>query len=77
MQLLSRLSLAVGASLPLTTLFTKPVLTDLAGSIVEELSRSGPQELPAIAAVSRHEPLVLSFAQQRLWFLAQLDASYR
>ncbi|MCA6113240.1 condensation domain-containing protein, partial [Bradyrhizobium cenepequi] len=40
---------------------------------VAELSRSGLQELPAIAEVSRDAPLVLSFAQQRLWFLAQLD----
>ncbi|WP_192247381.1 non-ribosomal peptide synthetase, partial [Mesorhizobium caraganae] len=72
-QLLSRLSRAVGVELPLSTLFANPVLADLAASIVEVLSRSGPQDLPAIAAVSRNEPLVLSFAQQRLWFLAQLD----
>ncbi|MHC2566252.1 hypothetical protein ACVIVD_008290 [Bradyrhizobium liaoningense] len=69
----SRLSQAVGVELPLSTLFARPVLADLAASIVEVLSRSGPQDLPPIAAVSRHEPLVLSFAQQRLWFLAQLD----
>ncbi|OWK25857.1 hypothetical protein AJ87_00205, partial [Rhizobium yanglingense] len=72
-QLSSRLSQAVGVALPLTRLFATPVLSDLAESIVEVLSRAGPQELPAIVAVSRHEPLVLSFAQQRLWFLAQLD----
>ncbi|MGF6813134.1 amino acid adenylation domain-containing protein [Paraburkholderia sp. Clong3] len=72
-QLLSRLSRAVGVDVPLTTLFARPVLADLAASIVEVLSRSGPHELPAIMAVSREQPLVLSFAQQRLWFLAQLD----
>ncbi|MDL2403988.1 condensation domain-containing protein, partial [Rhizobium mayense] len=72
-QLLSRLSQAFGVVLPLTTLFAKPVLSDLAESIVEQLSRAGPQDLPAIVAVSRQEPLVPSFAQQRLWFLAQLD----
>ncbi|MER9052363.1 condensation domain-containing protein, partial [Mesorhizobium sp. M0923] len=72
-QLMSRLSQVVGVELPLTRLFAKPVLADLAESIVEDLSRAGPQDLPAIAAVSRNEPLVLSFAQQRLWFLAQLD----
>ncbi|MEY9404471.1 acyl carrier protein [Bradyrhizobium japonicum] len=72
-QMSSRLSQAVGVELPLSTLFARPVLADLAASIVEVLSRSGPQDLPPIAAVSRHEPLVLSFAQQRLWFLAQLD----
>ncbi|OWK25843.1 hypothetical protein AJ87_00450 [Rhizobium yanglingense] len=67
-QLSSRLSQAVGVALPLTRLFATPVLSDLAESIVEVLSRAGPQELPAIVAVSRHEPLVLSFAQQRLGF---------
>ncbi|MCA1509305.1 condensation domain-containing protein, partial [Bradyrhizobium sp. NBAIM02] len=72
-QMSSRLSQAVGVELPLSTLFARPVLSDLAASIVELLSRSGPHELSSIAAVSRHEPLVLSFAQQRLWFLAQLN----
>ncbi|WP_156438606.1 non-ribosomal peptide synthetase, partial [Bradyrhizobium valentinum] len=71
-QLLSRLSRAVGVELPLTRLFAKPVLADLAESVVE-MSPRGPQDLPAIVAVSRDAPLVLSFAQQRLWFLAQLD----
>ncbi|MCK1735789.1 amino acid adenylation domain-containing protein, partial [Bradyrhizobium sp. 138] len=72
-QVSSRLSQAVGVELPLSTLFATPVLADFAASIAEVLSRSGRQDVPAIAAVSRHEPLVLSFAQQRLWFLAQLD----
>ncbi|MCP3468521.1 condensation domain-containing protein [Bradyrhizobium sp. CCGUVB23] len=72
-RLLSRLSQALGVELPLRTLFAKPVLADLAVSIVEELSRSGPQHLPAMVGGSREAPLVLSFAQQRLWFLAQLD----
>ncbi|WP_035978579.1 condensation domain-containing protein, partial [Bradyrhizobium sp. th.b2] len=72
-QFLSRLSQALGVALPLAALFAKPVLADLATNIVEMLSRCGPQDLPAIVGVSRDEPLVLSFAQQRLWFLAQLD----
>ncbi|MCP3468300.1 amino acid adenylation domain-containing protein (plasmid) [Bradyrhizobium sp. CCGUVB23] len=72
-RLLSRLSQALGVELPLRTLFAKPVLADLAASVVEELSRSGPQHLPAMVGGSREAPLVLSFAQQRLWFLAQLN----
>nr|WP_225040606.1 non-ribosomal peptide synthetase [Rhizobium sp. T1473]MCA0807264.1 amino acid adenylation domain-containing protein [Rhizobium sp. T1473] len=49
------------------------MLADLAASIVEVLNRADRKDLPAIVAVSRDEPLALSFAQQRLWFLAQLD----
>nr|WP_225040600.1 condensation domain-containing protein [Rhizobium sp. T1473]MCA0807254.1 condensation domain-containing protein [Rhizobium sp. T1473] len=37
------------------------------------MNRADRKDLPAIVAVSRDEPLALSFAQQRLWFLAQLD----
>ncbi|MCK1337267.1 amino acid adenylation domain-containing protein, partial [Bradyrhizobium sp. 38] len=74
-RLLSRVSQVVGVALPLSTLFAKPVLADLAASLVDELSRSGAQDLPAIVAVPRDAALVLSFAQQRLWFLAQLDQS--
>ncbi|MER8931328.1 condensation domain-containing protein, partial [Mesorhizobium sp. M0859] len=73
MQLMSRLPQAVGVELPLATLFARPVLCDLAESIVKDLSRADRKDLPAIVAVSRDEPLALSFAQQRLWFLAQLD----
>ncbi|MQU76310.1 AMP-binding protein, partial [Sinorhizobium medicae] len=72
-QLLSRLPQAVGVELPLATLFARPMLGDLAASIGEDLSRADRKDLPAIVAVSRDEPLALSFAQQRLWFLAQLD----
>ncbi|MHB0790164.1 amino acid adenylation domain-containing protein, partial [Bradyrhizobium sp. 5.13L] len=72
-RLLSRVSQALGLALPLTTLFAKPVLLDLAASLVELLSGSDPHPLPAIVAVSRDAPLMLSSAQQRLWFLAQLD----
>ncbi|MCZ4093239.1 AMP-binding protein [Sinorhizobium psoraleae] len=72
-QFSSRLSQAVGVDVPLATLFARPMLADLAESIVEQLRRAGPKELPAIVAVSRDAPLVLSFAQQRLWFLSQLD----
>ncbi|UFS85128.1 condensation domain-containing protein (plasmid) [Rhizobium sp. T136] len=72
-QLMGRLPQAVGVELPLATLFARPVIADLAESIVDQLNRCGPQDLPAIVAVSRDEPLALSFAQQRLWFLAQLD----
>ena len=34
---------------------------------------SGQHEAPAISRVSREAPLPLSFAQQRLWFLHQLE----
>nr|WP_225040589.1 non-ribosomal peptide synthetase [Rhizobium sp. T1473]MCA0807242.1 amino acid adenylation domain-containing protein [Rhizobium sp. T1473] len=71
-QLLSRLRrLSLGVEV--RTLFARPVLADLAASIVEVLNRADRKDLPAIVAVSRDEPLALSFAQQRLWFLAQLD----
>nr|WP_246763569.1 non-ribosomal peptide synthetase [Rhizobium sp. 007] len=71
-QLSSRLSQAVGVALPLTRLFARPVLADLALTIAA-LSSSDSQRQPAIAPIGRDGPLVLSFAQQRLWFLAQLD----
>ncbi|MDC9623364.1 amino acid adenylation domain-containing protein [Xenorhabdus sp. XENO-7] len=42
--------------------------------IEEQLkAREGQQQRPLIEQVNRHQPLPLSFAQQRLWFLSQLD----
>ena len=84
-QLLSRVRDAVQVELPLATLFTAPTVAGLA-SAVERLLRapSSPAELapglppsgPAAAGVSRRAaagPAPLSFAQERLWFLDQLE----
>ncbi|NTG39390.1 non-ribosomal peptide synthetase, partial [Agrobacterium rhizogenes] len=73
MRLLSRIHHALGVELPLALLFAKPVLSDLALAAINALISSGPQALPPITSVSRQAPLALSFAQQRLWFLAQLE----
>ncbi|APT30181.1 linear gramicidin synthase subunit C [Methylobacterium phyllosphaerae] len=72
-RLLSRLPQALGVQLPLAALFGSPDLAGLAATIDGALVRSGPQALPSIEPVSRDAPLAPSFAQQRLWFLAQLD----
>src|SRR5688572_16523125 len=73
-RLLGRVQEAVGVELPLATLFAQPTLAAQAEAVGRILARSGAQALPPIARVSREAPLALSFAQQRLWFLAQLGA---
>ncbi|MES2940630.1 MAG: non-ribosomal peptide synthase/polyketide synthase, partial [Pseudomonadota bacterium] len=72
-RLLSRVREALGVEVPLGQLFEHPRLQALA-DVVAGAARS---ELPAIRRVSRDEPLPLSFAQQRLWFLAQLAPESR
>ncbi|MEX2697714.1 condensation domain-containing protein, partial [Rhizobium mongolense] len=72
-QLSSRMSQAVGVALPLAILFAKPTLADLALSVGEVLNGSGAQTAPVIMPVGRDGALPLSYSQQRLWFLSQLD----
>ncbi|KAF7963680.1 hypothetical protein AWV80_07060 [Cupriavidus sp. UYMU48A] len=72
-RLMSRLSQALGVELPLRTLFSKPLLSDLALAIADALHHSDLQEQMAIVPAGRDMPLAPSFAQQRLWFLAQLN----
>ncbi|WP_053507332.1 non-ribosomal peptide synthetase [Xanthomonas oryzae] len=69
-QLISRLRSALGIELPLATLFAHTRLADLAGA----LAHAAPSALPAIVPTERSAVVPLSFAQQRLWFLAQFDA---
>ena len=68
-RLMSRMREAFNIELSLTQVFARPVLTDIA-RLIGEADRA---VLPAITRVDRSEPLALSFAQQRLWFLAQFD----
>ncbi|MEE8584227.1 MAG: amino acid adenylation domain-containing protein, partial [Acidobacteriota bacterium] len=66
-QMVSRLRKAFGVELPVRALFEHPLLSDLAAVI----ENAGPQEeAPLLPVPGQPE---LSHAQQRLWFLAQLD----
>jgi amino acid adenylation domain-containing protein len=71
-RLVSRVRAAFGVELPLSAVFAGPTLTALAAT-VEQLLRGGGPRQPAITPLPRHRPLPLSFAQQRLWFLMQVD----
>ncbi|HYH80783.1 MAG TPA: amino acid adenylation domain-containing protein, partial [Longimicrobium sp.] len=67
-QIMSRARQLLGVEMVLGELFLRPVLADFARGL-EQTARA---ELPPIEPVARGGGLVLSFAQQRLWFLEQL-----
>ncbi|WP_146084149.1 condensation domain-containing protein, partial [Xanthomonas albilineans] len=69
-RLISRIRSALGLELPLTTLFAQPRLVELA----QALDCANSSTLPAIVPADRNAALPLSYAQQRLWFLAQFDS---
>ncbi|MEU8530895.1 amino acid adenylation domain-containing protein, partial [Streptomyces sp. NPDC048629] len=66
----SRVRELIGAEIPLHVLFDRPTVRDLAAA-VESAGRAS--ALPPVVVANREQPLPLSFAQQRLWFLEQLD----
>jgi amino acid adenylation domain-containing protein len=68
-QLVSRLRAALDVEVPLRTLFAAPVLDALA----EAVRAAGASTMGRILRADRSQPLPLSLAQQRLWFLDQLD----
>ncbi|HVR96999.1 MAG TPA: amino acid adenylation domain-containing protein, partial [Thermoanaerobaculia bacterium] len=69
----SRLREALGVEVPLRDLFEAPTVSGLAGRVERALRAGQGVDLPAMELVSRDQSLPLSFAQQRLWFLDQLD----
>ncbi len=70
-QLVSRVRSAFGVSLPLRALFESPTVAGL----MEAVRRAGRDEegVPPVVPVPRDQPLPLSAAQERLWFLEQLE----
>ncbi|HYG65750.1 MAG TPA: amino acid adenylation domain-containing protein, partial [Thermoanaerobaculia bacterium] len=72
-QLVVRVRQALGVELPLRALFETPSVAQLAARIDCERRRGQSIELPPLAPLSRPDEIPLSFAQQRLWFIEQLE----
>lgn len=72
-QVMSRLRNAFAVELPLRTLFESPTIAQLARVIETARGREREEQAPVLTATARTGPIPLSFAQQRLWVLAQLE----
>jgi amino acid adenylation domain-containing protein len=70
---LSRVRKVLGVELPLRVLFEAPTVAALAQRIEDAQREAVATQLPPLVPVGREQPLALSFAQQRLWFLNQFD----
>ncbi|TCP59165.1 amino acid adenylation domain-containing protein [Tumebacillus sp. BK434] len=72
-QAVSRLRSAFGVELSVRALFDAPTVAQLAEQVQGEWSEATRLLLPPLTAAERSGPLPLSFAQQRMWFLDQLE----
>ena len=71
-RVVARVRDAFGVEMPLRALFEAPMLHELAER-VDALRGVGAGPLPPVTPADRGAPLPLSFAQERLWFLDQLE----
>ncbi|MGA3978868.1 amino acid adenylation domain-containing protein, partial [Ralstonia nicotianae] len=70
-RLLSQIRDALQLEMPLSALFSHPSLAGFAAAA----EQTGRTTVTAIPPADRGAPLALSFAQQRLWFLAQMEGT--
>ncbi|HET7229444.1 MAG TPA: amino acid adenylation domain-containing protein [Longimicrobium sp.] len=71
-QVIGRIGSVFGVELPVRTVFEAPRLSQLAAQ-VDATRRAGTGAGDPIVRVPRDGPLPVSFAQERMWFLQQLD----
>ncbi|WP_433234970.1 amino acid adenylation domain-containing protein [Actinomadura nitritigenes] len=69
-QVVAQVRARLEAEVPVAAIFDAPTLTSFA-AVVDQAAQAGPS--PAPISADRSRPLELSFAQQRLWFLSQLN----
>ncbi|MFP2913739.1 phosphopantetheine-binding protein, partial [Pyxidicoccus sp. 3LFB2] len=72
-QLVSRIRSTFQVELPLRVLFEASTLSALVARLESSLQEGQGVSLPPLTRAPRTEALPLSFAQQRLWFLHQLE----
>ncbi|PPK71873.1 amino acid adenylation domain-containing protein/thioester reductase-like protein, partial [Methylobacter tundripaludum] len=78
-QVVSRIQRNLGIVMPFRALFENPSLGALAGYLDRQCQTEASDSMPLgvappILPVSRDQPLPLSFAQQRLWFIDQIGS---
>jgi len=72
-QVISRICTMIGQDISIITIFKQPTIASLADHI-ESYSKTGDfKALPIIKQTRQSDAIPLSFAQQRLWFLNQLE----
>ena len=72
-RLVSRVRETFGVEVPLGQLFEAATVAEFAAFVEEKLSLAGASELDGIPRFPRSGELPLSFSQERLWFLDQLE----
>jgi amino acid adenylation domain-containing protein len=72
-QVISRVREAFQLELPLRLLFESPTITGMAAAVESGLKAARGARPSAVRRVSHEQPLPLSFAQQRLWFIDRME----
>ncbi len=72
-QVMSRIRQALGIEIPLKLLFENPTIASLAEAIAQNQTQGDDPQNQTIPQIANRESAPLSFAQQRVWFLEQLE----
>ncbi|TMC16603.1 MAG: amino acid adenylation domain-containing protein, partial [Chloroflexi bacterium] len=72
-QLIARVRATLGIEVPVRVIFEAPTVAAFALRMEQALRTSGGREVSSLVKVERPDAIPLSFAQQRLWFLDQLE----
>jgi amino acid adenylation domain-containing protein len=73
MQVILRISKALGVEMGVRSVFEEATIEGLASRVEEAMKAERKELAPLLFKVSSEGKLPLSFAQQRLWFIEQLD----